>query len=77
MSSASCSTHGMKSGVQPWIGCGWNAGWLSVGWCAALRPFTSPEPTSAALAGSDSTIFTSGRSRRSTRPTPDTVPPVP
>jgi hypothetical protein len=36
-----------------------------------------PLPSNCALAGSLSTIFVSGRSLRSTRATPATVPPVP
>jgi len=77
LSIASCSTNGTKSGVQPWIGCGSKAGWLHAGAPSAVRSCTLPLPISWALAGSHSTIRVSGRSLRSTRPTPDSVPPVP
>ena len=74
---ASWSTRGMKSGVQPWIGCGSQAGWLSDGEPSAVRTWACPLLTSEALAGSVRMIFVSGRSLRSTRATPETVPPVP
>src|SRR5690349_21320990 len=61
----------MKSGVQPWMGCGWKAGWLPAGPPSAVRSCGSPEPTSWALAGSERTIFASGQCCFSTRPTPD------
>ncbi len=77
LSMASCSTSGMKSGVQPWIGCGSKAGWLTAGEPSAPRSCALPLPTSWALAGSDRMILVSGRSLRSTRATPVTVPPVP
>ena len=67
----------MKSGVQPWIGCGSKAGWLAAGDPSGSRSCRRPLPTMAAFAGSQSTMRTSGRSRRKTRPTPTTVPPVP
>ena len=60
----------MKSGVQPWIGCGSKAGWLAAGAPSRPRCCAWPLPSSCALAGSLSTIRVSGRSRRSTRPTP-------
>ena len=55
------STCGMKSGVQPWILCG----------------FHSPPDNSAAPAGSVTTMRTSGRARRIISPAPVSVPPVP
>ena len=67
----------MKSGVQPWIGCGCQSPWLAAGACSAPRSCGTPPPTSWALAGSLRMILVSGRSRRSTRATPVTVPPVP
>ena len=67
----------MKSGVQPWIGCGLNAEWLPAGASSAARSWATPLPSSCAIAGSLRTIFVSGRSLRSTRATPVTVPPVP
>jgi hypothetical protein len=42
-----------------------------------MRSCGLPDVTSAALAGSESTIFTSGRASRMTAPVPANVPPVP
>ena len=67
----------MKSGVQPCMGCGSNAGWLSLGEPSALRPCARPLPTICAFAGSLRMILVSGRTLRKTRPTPVIVPPVP
>ena len=67
----------MKSGVHPWIGCGVKAEWLTAGEWSAPRCCTTPLPSSGAIDGSLNTIFVSGRSLRSTRATPVTVPPVP
>ena len=67
----------MKSVVHPWIGCGWNAEWLTAGACSALRSCAMPEAISCAFSGSLTMILVSGRSLRSTRPTPERVPPVP
>src|SRR6185437_9549571 len=50
-SMASCSTAGMKSGVQPWIGCDSHAGWPPAGAPSAARCCGMPIPTSWALAG--------------------------
>ena len=36
----------MKSGVQPWIGCGSKAGWLAAGPPSGPRCWATPEPTS-------------------------------
>ena len=55
------STAGTKSGVQPWILCGVNG---------------LPD-NSAAPAGSEAMICTSGRASRSISPAPVSVPPVP
>jgi len=68
---------GTKSGVQPCNGCGRNAGWLSAGVPSALRFCTWSLARICALSGSQTMIFTSGRSFRSTRATPSSVPPVP
>ena len=68
---------GYGTGVHPWIGCGSHAGWLPAGALPSPRGCATPLPTSWALAGSLRMILVSGRSCRSTRPTPVTVPPVP
>ena len=41
----------MKSGVQPWIGWGWKAGWLAAGAPPSPRSWGCPLPTSWAVGG--------------------------
>ena len=67
----------MKSGLQPCIGCGFHAGWLPAGEPSALRACSEPSVSIGASSGSQTTILVSGRSLRSTRATPLSVPPVP
>lgn len=85
---ASSRTLGMKSGVQPWIGCAANAGWLVAGEPSALRSCRSvgghtlferrtvlmPEASKPAASGSASTIFTSGMASLRAFPAPWKVP---
>ena len=42
----------MKSGVQPWIGCGSQSGWLPAGAPASVRAWACPLATIEALLGS-------------------------
>ena len=77
MSTASAVSLGMKSGVQPCMGCGLNAGWAADAEPSGLRCCGVPLPRSCASAGSQTTIFVSGRSFAKTRDTPLRVPPVP
>src|SRR4029453_498117 len=51
LSSASCSTSGMKSGVQPWMRCGSKAGWLPAGGPSAPRSCALPLPPAWGLGG--------------------------
>ncbi len=76
-SMASPVIQGMKSGVQPCMGWGFQAGCLAAGAWSGLRACGWPEPISWASAGSQTTIRVLGLSLRSTRPTPVRVPPVP
>ena len=68
---------GMKSGLQPCIGWGLNAGCGAAGVPSALRSWPVPLVSIAASAGSATTIFVRGDSTASTRDTPRRVPPVP
>ena len=76
-SSASSRTFGMKSGVQPWIGCGLKAGCEEAGEPSSLRSCAVPETSRPASAGSASTILSSGHFSLSFLPAPWKVPPVP
>mmetsp|Transcript_42538 Transcript_42538/g.134191 ORF Transcript_42538/g.134191 Transcript_42538/m.134191 type:complete len:203 (+) Transcript_42538:638-1246(+) len=76
-SGASSSTLGMKSGVQPWIGCGLKAGGDPAGAPSASRSVGMPLASRPASSGSASMILRSGRSFLSARPAPLKVPPVP
>src|SRR5207247_9772283 len=67
----------MKSGLQPWIGCGFHDGWRDLGDPSAFRSCGVLLVTIGASAGSDRITLTSGRSLASTRPTPLSVPPGP
>ena len=77
MSTASPVSFGMKSGLQPCIGCGFNAGLALAGEPSGLRSCGVPLVSIGASSGSQTTIFVSGRSLASTRATPFSVPPVP
>mmetsp|Transcript_37148 Transcript_37148/g.63798 ORF Transcript_37148/g.63798 Transcript_37148/m.63798 type:complete len:328 (-) Transcript_37148:658-1641(-) len=74
---ASPSTFGIKSGDQPWIGCGLKAGCVPTGEPSAFRSVGMPDAMSPASSGSASTICTSGRSALIAFPAPWYVPPVP
>ena len=74
---ASSRTFGMKSGVQPWMGCAANAGCDPLGAPVGLRSVTVPDAMRPAASGSRRTIFVSGLAALMTRPTPWNVPPVP
>ena len=77
MSTASAVIFGMKSGLQPCIGCGLNEGCGFAGVPSGLRYCGIWLVNMGASAGSHTTILVSGRSLRSTRETPVSVPPVP
>ena len=77
MSTASPVSFGMKSGLQPCIGCGFKAGCGAAGEPSALRSCCVPLASIGASAGSQTTILVSGLSLASTRATPLSVPPVP
>ena len=77
MSTASPVSFGMKSGVQPCIGCGLKLGCGAGGVPSGLRDCSIPLPSSCASSGSQTMILVSGRSFASTRATPFNVPPVP
>ena len=67
----------MKSGAQPCIGCGLNAGCAAAGEPSALRCLRLPLVSIDASVGSQTTILVFGISFASTRATPFSVPPVP
>ena len=77
MSTASPVIFGMKSGLQPCIGCGLNAALGLEGDPSGLRACVEPLESIGASLGSQTMIFVSGRSFASTRATPFSVPPVP
>ena len=77
MSTASPVIFGMKSGLQPCIGCGLNAALGLAGDPSGLRSCVEPLESIGASLGSQTMIFVSGRSFASTRATPFSVPPVP
>ena len=77
MLTASPVNLGMKSGLQPCIGCGLNAGWPVAGEPSAFRSCFTPLVSIGASSGSQTMIFVSGRSLARTRATPFSVPPVP
>ena len=77
MATASAVSLGMKSGVQPCIGCGLKAGCGADGEPSGLRACSTPLPSSGASSGSQTMILVSGISFASTRATPFSVPPVP
>ena len=77
IATASAVSFGMKSGLQPCNGCGFHEGWLAVGEPSSRRGCSAPLVSIGASAGSQTTIFVSGRSFSSTRATPLSVPPVP
>ena len=60
MSTASPVSFGMKSGLQPCIGCGLNAGWGLAGEPSGLRSCLEPLASIGASAGSHTTILVSG-----------------
>jgi hypothetical protein len=66
---------GMKSGVQPRVGCVLTAGWAIVGEPSFLRYCCVQLVSNGASKGSLTTILVSGRSFASTRATPLRVPP--
>ena len=68
MATASPVSFGMKSGVQPCIGCGLKAGCGADGVPSALRACSMPLPSSCASCGSQTTILVSGRSLREHAP---------
>ena len=70
MSTASPVIFGMKSGLQPCIGCGLNDGCGFAGEPSGLRSCAMWLVSIGASAGSQTTILVSGRSLRSTRATP-------
>jgi hypothetical protein len=76
-STASPVIFGMKSGLQPCIGCGFHTGFATAGEPSAFRSCFVPLDSIGASAGSHTTIFVSGISFASTRATPLSVPPVP
>ncbi len=76
-STASAVIFGMKSGLQPCIGCGLKAALAAAGEPSGLRGCGDLVDSMGASAGSHTTILVSGRSLRSTRETPVSVPPVP
>ena len=61
-STASPVSLGMKSGVQPCIGCGLKLGCGAAGVPSGLRACSMPLPRSGASSGSQTTILVSGRS---------------
>ena len=77
IATASAVSFGMKSGVQPCIGCGLKAGCAVAGDPSGLRACSVPLPRSCASSGSQTMILVSGISLASTRDTPFSVPPVP
>ena len=77
MSTASPVSFGMKSGVQPCIGCGLKPGAAAAAVPSGLRCCATRCRAMARPAGSQTMILVSGRSFASTRATPFSVPPVP
>jgi len=67
-------TLGMKSGVQPWMGCGSKAGCEQAGLPSALRFVGIPDASSPAASGSAKMIFTLGRANLRCLPAPRKVP---
>ena len=77
VSTASPVSFGMKSGLQPCIGCGFQTACAEAGEPSSLRCCGVPLVSIGASSGSQTTILVSGRSLASTRAIPLRVPPVP
>jgi hypothetical protein len=77
IATASPVNLGMKSGLQPCIGCGFQAVWAVTADPSGFRSCGAALVSIGASAGSQTTIFVSGRSLARTRATPFSVPPVP